>query len=603
MAGMDGSRVIKAVAGNPWGAFSISSAAGADSTPFDAISFRARAGANGQSYALTIFDSTGRQLGLAPLATYGGNPTSSGWLTYTIPLADIAGEQQLISRLAIQDLSGSAGGALYLDDLLFRGAPKGPFVTRSGTQLMYNGQPFRFVGVDIPEAAMDPNINGTCGTWMNAPETELDTWFARVKAESGARVVRFWAFQSFSAGGTNWTAFDRVVRLAKRNGLFLLPVIENEQADCTSGGFKFDTWYSGGYLNPYGSYTIGYKEYARRVVERYRNESTILAWMLMNEAEGRTVNNTDAPEPLYTFTRDMSAYVKSLDPNHLVTLGVMGGNQFGQYNSNYQRLHALSTIDFATHHDFGAENQAMPGAPLVALVGTSTELYTQANDWSWFATGYRADIARTWQEWTGTVPAGATPFQRIGINVNGSFAGNVYLDQVVVGSHVYDFEDGSTQGWGVSGAGVTFANSTAVTYLGSRSLRVTVPAGTSWFQAWVAGAPDVGPGTPITIRVYYDVPGTIGGDNTLAANLYKAQQLNKPLVVTESGMTTCYSIRGSQVETNASRASKFDAKLRAFFDAGGSGYAVWSWNTTSSCGYDFTTGDPLNAVLQRYAGP
>ena len=66
-------------------------------------------------------------------------------------------------------------------------------------------------------------------------------------------------------------------------------------------------------------------------------------------------------------------------------------------------------------------------------------------------------------------------------------------------------------------------------------------------------------------------------------------------------MTACGSWNGSQAETAASRASKFDAKLGAFFANGGAGYLIWAWDPNTSCGFSFGPGDPLNGVLLRHA--
>jgi hypothetical protein len=107
----------------------------------------------------------------------------------------------------------------------------------------------------------------------------------------------------------------------------------------------------------------------------------------------------------------------------------------------------------------------------------------------------------------------------------------------------------------------------------------------------------IGGGQPGVARAAYE---RLHG---LAANLYKAQMLGKPLLVGEAGMTTCYSVDGSQVETSTSRAQKFKGKLSAFFVAGGAGYLIWAWEPSNSCTYAFTSGDPPNAVLKRFAAP
>jgi hypothetical protein len=66
-------------------------------------------------------------------------------------------------------------------------------------------------------------------------------------------------------------------------------------------------------------------------------------------------------------------------------------------------------------------------------------------------------------------------------------------------------------------------------------------------------------------------------------------------------MTACGSWDGSQAETAASRASKFDEKLGAYFTDAGAGYLVWAWEPNSSCNYAFGPGDLLNGVLLRHS--
>lgn len=234
------------------------------------------------------------------------------------------------------------------------------FVGRDGTSFVLDGKPFRFIGTNMYDAAGDPDIY-ECGPQMKNPDEELDDWFERFKRDSGSRVIRFWAYQSYTKGGTDWHSFDRVMYLANKHDLKVIPVLENQWQDCTEGGYKQDAWYAGGYLERYGAYTLSYKEYVNRVIERYKNEPAIAAWMLMNEAESKTTDGSANPEALYTFTRDMSNLIKSIDQNHLVTLGTTGGGQPGISGENYEKLHSLSSIDFVDFHDYGADDMALPG--------------------------------------------------------------------------------------------------------------------------------------------------------------------------------------------------------------------------------------------------
>jgi mannan endo-1,4-beta-mannosidase len=239
----------------------------------------------------------------------------------------------------------------------------GSFVSRRGATLTVDGQPFRFVGFNLFDAAGQPG-GYRCAWWGALSDTELDTTLARMRSEAGATVLRFWAFQSYTNGGTDWSGIDRVIRLAKKNDMRVIPNIENGPEHCSEGGVKWQNggqWYSNAYRRDYRyGYALSLPDYTERLVTRYRNEPAILGWMLMNEAE------TDNVSGLYNFTREMSALVKRIDPNHLVALGTQSSGQAGTRGADFLRVHGLPTIDFVDGHDYaywGSDTDPLPGSP------------------------------------------------------------------------------------------------------------------------------------------------------------------------------------------------------------------------------------------------
>jgi mannan endo-1,4-beta-mannosidase len=116
----------------------------------------------------------------------------------------------------------------------------------------------------------------------------------------------------------------------------------------TGGAQQMRAWYGSKDENSFffsDQRTINdYKAWVAFVVQRvnsltgieYRNDSTIFAWELMNESQ--------APPSLgERWTATMSAYVKSLDPNHLVGSGE-GALHMAEFS--------IPTIDFVTWHGY-----------------------------------------------------------------------------------------------------------------------------------------------------------------------------------------------------------------------------------------------------------
>jgi hypothetical protein len=489
--------------------------------------------------------------------------------------------------------------AVILEErVLGSGSMNNPFAGRRGTAFVRHGTPFRPLGVNYYNAAGDPEIF-QCGTPLDEPDARLDDQFRRIRAETGANVVRFWAFRSYTSGGTDWRALDRVIRMAQAHDLMVIPVLENQWADCAHGGPRTADWYAGRYLEPDDGYPISYEEYVRRIVTRYRDEPTIFAWMLMNEAEAKRPDGSGDPDALYAFAEQMTRLVRELDPNHLVALGVIGRGQPGTADAAFERLHALRTVDLVSYHDYQADQVPLPGAHL-ELAG-----YRQGPDWSWHNGPYYATVGRAWETVTYQIPTtsaseGRSLPRRIGVTMFGDFAGDLYLDEIQAGGTTFSFEDGTAQGWQVDGA-VRAEPTADRAAAGSWSLRVRLMRSNAGTQVWLDPPVDLQPGAALTFRAYVETPGT-APPNTLASAVATAARLNKPLLVSESGMATCQVPSGVAVHTPDARAARLDAKLAAFFRVGGAGYLVWTWSPDSSCGYAFSSGDPLNAVLATWAG-
>jgi mannan endo-1,4-beta-mannosidase len=119
----------------------------------------------------------------------------------------------------------------------------------------------------------------------------------------------------------------------------------------TGGAQQMRAWY--GSLDESGFFfrdprtKRDYRTWVSHVVQRvnsltglaYRDEPTIMAWELMNEGNAR-------PEALrLAWTAEMSAYIKFLDPNHLVSSG------HANVSDKLSDL-KIPTLDFGTSHGY-----------------------------------------------------------------------------------------------------------------------------------------------------------------------------------------------------------------------------------------------------------
>lgn len=116
-----------------------------------------------------------------------------------------------------------------------------------------------------------------------------------------------------------------------------------------------------------------YKNWVHHLITRtntltgrpYRDDPTIFAWELANEPRGiggagRDTKTGWTKNTITEWAREMSDYIKSVDPNHMVAVGdegfLDGGGSHWTYEANdgvdHAALTALPSIDFGTFHNY-----------------------------------------------------------------------------------------------------------------------------------------------------------------------------------------------------------------------------------------------------------
>lgn len=256
------------------------------------------------------------------------------------------------------------------------------FVSTRGAQFIVDNRPVRFVGANVAVIYGDEERE-------RMPET------LRQAARDGMSLVRVWAFgesgeddgrpggvardqwlhpHPFRRNPEDWNeeAFvnlDRVIAEAARNNLRVQICLTNWWRD-TGGVVRYLRWAglpdAADDTQPFGinierampfysneTTRRLYREHVRRIVARrntvngllYRDDPAIFGYELMNEAQAPTGRWAERR----AWVTEMSAYIKSLDPDHLVAPGTWG------YRTSWERRewleeHRIQTIDYCDAH-------------------------------------------------------------------------------------------------------------------------------------------------------------------------------------------------------------------------------------------------------------
>ncbi|MBD0369649.1 MAG: cellulase family glycosylhydrolase [Pyrinomonadaceae bacterium] len=261
-------------------------------------------------------------------------------------------------------------------------ASRGGFVTAKGARFFVQGRPFRFVGANV--AVIYGNEERA-----QMPDT------MREAARMGVSVVRIWAsgesgeddspasgiarndwlkLNPFRRGPDDWNeeafkSLDRAIAEAARHNLRVQVCLTNWWRD-TGGVVRYLRWAgapdAADETKPFGInveramlfYTNErarslYRAHVQRIVSRrntvtgvlYRDDPTIMGYELMNEAQAVTGRYRERR----AWIEEMSRYIKSLDPNHLVAPGTWG------YRNSWERRawledHSLAEVDYCDVH-------------------------------------------------------------------------------------------------------------------------------------------------------------------------------------------------------------------------------------------------------------
>ncbi len=327
--------------------------------------------------------------------------------------------------------------ALFLSSLFLSYQPHvtgaDEFIRREGTQFVLDGRPFYVTGANThylgwgtddevdrlldDAAAMNFNV---IRTFISVVRGSLDSskptiWqWDRVdnSGNLGMNGVYFLYWDSktnamaWNDGPDGLQRIDQLIAKAKKRNIRLLFSLLDFY-DYTGGSQQMSAWY--GSTDRYSFFfwnertRTDYKAWVRHVLERtntitgiaYKDDPTIFGWDLMNEPQFASVDLAT------TWITEMSAYIKSIDPNHMLGSGSEGffGGESGNDPLNQLKI---DTIDFGTWHIYPAYHRVSP-QDVVNLNKSHCDVAAQAGKPVLFEEfGYgaqHADQASVYQKW------------------------------------------------------------------------------------------------------------------------------------------------------------------------------------------------------------
>lgn len=263
--------------------------------------------------------------------------------------------------------------------------PKG-FVSVKGSQFQLNGRPFNFVGAN--------------SYWLPllTEKKAVDQTFKQMRA-AGVKVLRTWGFNGINGtelagalesdltyyqlwNGPEWELnegpnglqrMDYVLEAAAKHDIKVILTFTNNWS--AYGGLEFYVQWIGGagathdtfYTDP--RIVASYQRYVKTLVNRYKDSPAIFAWELANEARCRGDLPTSSACPksgmLTEWYHEQSAFIRSLDKNHMITTGGEGHffwkdpedptllndyNYNGEAGEDFDADLALPNIDFGVYH-------------------------------------------------------------------------------------------------------------------------------------------------------------------------------------------------------------------------------------------------------------
>ena len=207
------------------------------------------------------------------------------------------------------------------------------FIKVNNGKFIVDGQNYKFIGCNMYELALVDSLT-----------THL---MIKDAYDEGFSVIRFWAYEPVTKD-----KIKEICGFVKDYKIKIIPVFADSWGSFQS--YKIDgNFYREGYKD-------SYLKHVNTIAESLKDRNEILLWELINEPA------TDSFSDIINFTKQVSEEIKKTDPNHLISLGTIGGvgDKFGgslsRLNlSNFKNLYSIETLDALSIHDYSFNSNVL----------------------------------------------------------------------------------------------------------------------------------------------------------------------------------------------------------------------------------------------------
>ena len=202
---------------------------------------------------------------------------------------------------------------------------------------------------------------------------------------------------------------DAVVYFAEKHNIkLILPLLNNW--DDLGGINTYTNAFGGSHTSFYADPASqqAYRNYVSFIVNRYKSSPAIFSWELCNEPRCSGC----ATSIITDWATSTSAFIKGLDPNHMVSLGDEGwlvppsGDGSYAYSGyegvDFAKNLAISTLDYGTFHMY-PDQWGYPssfGSQWIQdhdAVGKAVGKPAVLEEYGWVGAGNRTDVLEGWQ--------------------------------------------------------------------------------------------------------------------------------------------------------------------------------------------------------------